>query len=263
MQEKVLEKLREIKKQKELKKYTHQPKISQYSPKNKKRNPYLYNQKSAVFNKGKRMPVYERLYNLGKDKSANKSRKSKVEAFDLGETKKNKNIIFDKERIGSDKKEIKRSNINKSNWIKSNKKNKKIIESIFITIEIKLPNGELKPLKIYKDQNNTIDLINEFCEENGINGEDRKVIFNKVIQYKNAFFERNLNQDNNNFNLNNNEDMDTTDNTNGNLSKNSNESNRKTDNEKLNEKYKSNYEISTSQINKLKTVEDYITYKNQ
>ena len=148
--------------------------------------------------------------------------------------------------------------------IKSNKKNKKIIESIFITIEIKLPNGELKPLKIYKEQNNTFDLINEFCEENGINNEDRKVIFNKVIQYKNAFFERNLNQDNNsNFNLNNNEDMDTTDNTNGNLSKNSNESNRKKDNEKLNEKYKSNYEISTSQINKLKTVEDYITYKNQ
>ena len=263
MQEKVLEKLREIKKQKELKKYTHQPKISQYPQKNKKRKSYLYNQKSGVIGEEKKLPVYERLYNMSKDKNTNKSRKSKAEAFDSGETRKNNNIILDKERIGSDKKKIKHSKINKSNVNKNNKKNKNIIESIFITIEIKLPNGELKPLKIYKDQNNTIDLINEFCEENGINYEDRKVIFNKVIQYKNAFFERNLNQNNNNINLNNNEDMDTTDNTNGNLSKNSNESNRKTDNEKLNEKYKSNNEINTSQINELKTVEDYITYKNK
>ena len=87
-----------------------------------------------------------------------------------------------------------------------------------------------------------------------------------MIQYKNAFFEKNLNEEKNDYNPNNNEDMDTIANTYGNLSKNSNESNKKINNKnnpKINEKYKMSNEININQINKLKTVEDYITYKNQ
>ena len=273
MHEKVLEKLREIKKKKELKKYTPKPKIHDYTPKNTRKKSNLYNQQSEVLNKGKKIPIYEKLYSMKKNYSGKKSeRKSKSEIFNNKEIKKNKDKILYKDKIENNKKKIQPFNVNNSKENKNNLKNiksnlnKTIIDSIYITIEIKMPNGELKPLIIYKDQNNTIDLINEFCEENHITDEDRKIIFNKVIQYKNAFFEKSLNEEKNDYNPNNNEDMDTIANTYGNLSKNSNESNKKINNKnnpKINEKYKMSNEININQINKLKTVDDYITYKNQ
>ena len=74
MHEKVLEKLREIKKQKELKKYTYVPRISQHSPRNpRKSNFNLYNQNSAIMNNGKKIPVYERLYSMRKKYNGNRS----------------------------------------------------------------------------------------------------------------------------------------------------------------------------------------------
>ena len=76
-----------------------------------------------------------------------------------------------------------------------NEKVKNIIDDIYITIEIKIPNGQLKPLKIYnKNYNDTIEFVNKFCKEYNINEQNKKIILKKVIQYKNSFFGNNNNE---------------------------------------------------------------------
>ena len=280
MHEKVLDKLREIKKQKELKKYTYFPRISHQSPRNqRKSNLNLYNQNSAIMNNGKKIPVYERLYSMRKKYNGNRSiRNSMSQNFDFREKQLSKDKMINKNReVKNNKIKTKPFNISDTNIENYDKKlktknnyNKNIIDNIniYITIEIKVPNGELKPLKIYKNQSNIEEIINDFCIENNLNDEDNKTILNKIMQYRNTFFENNINEENNelkNNDLKNNEDMDTFDNTYGN-SKNSNEYNHNNNNkieENLNNSKKENnvIEINDNQDNKLKTLDDYIYYK--
>ena len=283
MHEKVLEKLREIKKQKELKKYTYVPRISQHSPRNpRKSNFNLYNQNSAIMNNGKKIPVYERLYSMRKKYNGNNKsiRNSMSQNFEYRERQLSRDKIINKnKKEKNNETKPKPFNISDVNIEKDGKKNKtqnnfnnKNIIDVYITIEIKIPNGELKPLKIYKNQSNIEELINDFCTENDLNEEDKEIIINKVKQYRNTFFGNNINEENNelkNNNTKNNEDMDTFDNTYVN-SKNSNESNQKNNvknEEKLNnnenEKEKENniIEINDNQDIKLKTLDDQIYYK--
>ena len=57
--------------------------------------------------------------------------------------------------------------------------------------KIKTPNGKSKPIKIFKNQNNINATVEEFCRNNKINNEDKKLIYNQVLFYKNQIFGRN------------------------------------------------------------------------
>ena len=83
--------------------------------------------------------------------------------------------------------DLKDNKINNKNNIIKKKNNKKIIDDIYITMEIKIPSG-VKTFKIYKNNDNINEQINEFCEKYDINEDDKKKLFNKIIQYKNKFF---------------------------------------------------------------------------
>jgi len=104
------------------------------------------------------------------------------------------------------------------NEIINNKEDEKneniIIDGVYITIDIRVPNGLYKPLKIYNtDDNNTIELVNNFCKIYSINDEDKKIILKIVMEYKNYFFGRNINGSNNKNDALVNEDLDTITNT--------------------------------------------------
>ncbi len=287
MHEKALAKLREIKKKRELKKCPHKPKIYVYPP--DQLNKSFDNENSRKYNHRKYVDIFERLYNMRKISNINKPKKSRnfknsplltsnSEIINKSRNNqkikniKNNNYSFTDRKNSDDLKsgkdfektktrpfninnndlnEDKNSNINNTNKEKNNPNNN-IIDNIYVTIEINTPNGELKPLKIYKNQNNIIEILNEFCKENDINEKDKKLILTNIVEYKNAFG-INLIKENNDFNLN--EDNDTNSNTIGNGSKESNKKNG----EKINNNEK---EEINSQNNKLKTLDDYITYKN-
>ena len=107
---------------------------------------------------------------------------------------------------------------NISNEIINNNEDEKneniIIDGVYITIDIRVPNGLYKPLKIYNtDDNNTIELVNNFCKIYSINDEDKKIILKNVMEYKNYFFGRNINGSNNKNDALINEDLDTITNT--------------------------------------------------
>ena len=67
-----------------------------------------------------------------------------------------------------------------------------IIEDAFITIHIKIPNGELKPFEIHnKNLDDTIKSVGIFCKTYNINEEMKSLILEKVLEYKNSFFIKN------------------------------------------------------------------------
>ena len=70
------------------------------------------------------------------------------------------------------------------------------IDNIYITIEIKIPNGQLKPLKIFKNQNNTNEKVNEFCGMYDIDENNKNLLIQKVRKYNNIFFSKNVEEDN-------------------------------------------------------------------
>ena len=95
-----------------------------------------------------------------------------------------------------------------------NKNKDNIIDDVFITLNIRIPNGLSKPLKIYdKDYNDTVESVNNFCKIYSINDENKKIIFRKVMEYKNVFFSRNIIDHNNINGFMLNEDLDTITNT--------------------------------------------------
>ena len=100
--------------------------------------------------------------------------------------------------------DLKEENINKRNNKIKEKYiySKNIIDKIYITLDIKIPNGELKQLKIYKNDNNVIDLVDDFCEKYEMYEKDRDFLLSKVIQYKNECFEKIIIEDNNELNTN-------------------------------------------------------------
>ena len=67
-----------------------------------------------------------------------------------------------------------------------------IIEDAFITIHIKVPNGELKPFEIHnKKLGDIIESVENFCKTYNINEEMKSLILQKVLEYKNSFFNKN------------------------------------------------------------------------
>ena len=92
----------------------------------------------------------------------------------------------------------KNNNVNKyQNYTESNRKSKfnpenEIIENIYITLDIKTPNGIAKPLKIYnKNDNSVIEDVSNFCRIYNLNEEIKKLLINRAIKYKNNFFNNN------------------------------------------------------------------------
>ena len=67
-----------------------------------------------------------------------------------------------------------------------------LIEDAFITIHIKVPNGELKPFEIHNRKlDDTIESVGIFCKTYNINEEMKSLILQKVLEYKNSFFSKN------------------------------------------------------------------------
>ena len=153
-------------------------------------------------------------------KNYEKIQKKKVKPFNItdlnGSNKKKKKINIPIPSSSSNK-SLERNNINNNEYEKNNLENEKtenIIDDVYITIDIKIPNGLLKPLKIYnKNYNDTIELVNNFCKIYTINDENKKIILKKVMQYKNTFFGGNLISDNKKDGPSFNEDLDTNPNT--------------------------------------------------
>ena len=226
LQEKTLEKMREIEILKELKKCTHSPKIN-------KNYPMYAIRLNRTFEIDRNIPIYERLYNMRKNHNANNLRNSKSESFDskLGilsnnrrlknnkrtkkayddyimrnraaiEEKENQRKLIEDKAYGKNYEKIiamkikpfnitdlKKDNKKNNTNIRSKSKEKnKIINNIFVTIEIKINNGQLKPFKIYKNVNNTEEDVDSFCKMFNINEEDKKEIYYQVLHYKNIFF---------------------------------------------------------------------------
>ena len=85
----------------------------------------------------------------------------------------------------------KNNNVNKyQNYTESNRKSKfnpenEIIENIYITLDIKTPNGIAKPLKIYnKNDNSVIEDVSNFCRIYNLNEEIKKLLINRAIKYR-------------------------------------------------------------------------------
>jgi hypothetical protein len=287
LQEKTLERIRQIKNEKELKMCTNIPKINKYVPKipdktiKRNKNNATYDlEESNILKKSKstdsiNIPRFQKLYELRKKEYqngpkldenctfkphlttrvdilnktfSNMSRLKKPKGYE-NYVERNRSLLKKKEyekKLEEDKKygknyeKVQKMKIipfnitdlngsikkKKKNYICNSSridedKNKKvlfgertrnIIDDVYITIDIKIPNGLLKPLKIYnKSDNDTIDMVNKFCKIFSINDENKKIILKKVMQYKNTFFGRNLLDNKDGFILN--EDLDTITNT--------------------------------------------------
>ena len=279
LHEKTLERIREIKKEKELKMCTNVPKINKhYIPRSpnrnfKKKNKTIESEDSKILIKNKsnlniKIPVYEKLYNLRTNINDNNknildenctfkpnlisNQKKLKQIFNSKEkprgyddyVERNKSLLkkneyekkLNEEKIsGQNYDKIKNMKIkpfNITDLNESNNKKKKtiniededindlnknkdnIIDDVFITLNIRIPNGLSKPLKIYdKDYNDTVESVNNFCKTYSINDENKKIIFRKVMEYKNVFFSRNIIDYNNRNGFMLNEDLDTITNT--------------------------------------------------
>ena len=71
-------------------------------------------------------------------------------------------------------------------------KNNAIIDNIYITLDIKLSNGIIKPLKIYnKSDKDTIEDIYNFCKAYSLSEEFNKILIKKAMNYKYNFYGKN------------------------------------------------------------------------
>ena len=202
--EKVLEKLREIKLNKELQKCKNKPEINKcmsYYSIRRNKSFDLKDSNISYKNIDNTIPVYERLYKMRKINCRDKTLKnSKSENFDF------KHNLMIKNYRNKNRVKISSSNINEINKNKNNSElnNKNKVEdqkdikidNIYITIEIKIPNGQLKPLKIYKNQSNTNEKVNEFCGMYDIDEKNKNLLLKKVLKYYNIFFGKNIEEDN-------------------------------------------------------------------
>ena len=186
-------------------------------------------------NQRKRIPIYERLYSLRKIYNQKKiklnedndNNNSEIEnKFNSKRSFNENNYKLNSKNKTKEKNEmnnyvIKNKNINDINnnknmskaqiysrkiqkmKIKNNNNNifqengnNNLIDNIYVIIEIKTPNGEKKPIKIYKNQNDINDVVEKFCKENKINNENKDVIYNKVAYYQDNIFGRNTYKNN-------------------------------------------------------------------
>ena len=210
-QENILKKMREIKDQKELKKCTLRPQILKYKLKRMNKSVDIT---ASRFNKEKKLPKTRRdgskdnknkfnskrsfneinNKNISKSKSKNKNTivvDKKINNFAIknrgtSNNNKNKNNV----QITYQKKKIKNNKIIKSNTSNS------IIDNIYVTIEIKTPNGDKKPIKIFKNQHNINEEVEKFCKENKITNENKDIIYNNALFYSEYLFGRNTYKNN-------------------------------------------------------------------
>lgn len=225
---KVLEKMRQIKIQKEEKKCTLIPKINEYKP----RRIYLQNRlnksvdySSSTIDNDKKVPRYEKLYalrkinntkkitleeeeqlgdkynskrsfqdsNSKKSKSKNKDTKPNLEKNNIQNyaivgkgRNNNNNVNIITSRIYQ-KKTSKRNHLNLSK-----EKNKKEIDNIYVGLDIDTPRGGKKSIRIYQNQDDIHKIVDDFCKKYYIKNEDnKKHIYNQVMNLKNNFFGRN------------------------------------------------------------------------
>ena len=127
----------------------------------------------------------------------------------INENKINENKIYERKT-----KKIKNKFNNKSIKIDKN-----IIDNIYVIMNINLPKGGKGQIKIYKNIDNIKSLVNEFCKKNNINDENRKIIYNEAVMFKNNVFGKNINEikfttENNFDDKQSSENMDTNTNTN-------------------------------------------------
>jgi len=226
LHEKTLEKMREIKLLKELRNCTHSPKINKDYPmyairlnrtfENERNSPIyerLYNMRKNINGNKPRNSKSESFDSkpaLLSNNTRLKNNKRRRKAYDdyimrnraAFEEKENQRKLIEDKACGKNYEKISAMKImpfnitdlkkvhQKNNTSLGNrpKEKNKIINNIFVTIEIKIHNGQLKPFKIYKNQNNTEEAVDNFCTMFNINEEDKKEIYNQVVYYKNIFF---------------------------------------------------------------------------
>ena len=230
LHQKVLQTMREIQNQKEEKKCTLTPKITKYRRKNHFIKDKMNKSVDLTSNyNNEKIPIYERLYRLrkiynhkkikpenndefeekidsknqlkdNKSNSANKNSKSnsklkskspkiKVNEYaiknkDINNNKNiSKNIIYERKT-----QKIKKKFNNKTKNV-----DKKIIDDIYVIMNINLPKGGKKQIRIYKNLNNLKNIVNEFCKKNNINDENKKIIYKEAVSFKNNIFGKNIN----------------------------------------------------------------------
>ena len=125
--------------------------------------------------------------------------KKKLKPFNITDLNDNNKKSKTKKIVTSENKLEQNNNKQLLNNNENEKKENIIIDGVYITINIKIPNGLYKPLKIYNSNyNDTIESVNQFCKIYSINDENKKIILKNVMEYKNSFFGRNLNDNNKN-----------------------------------------------------------------
>ena len=73
-----------------------------------------------------------------------------------------------------------------------NEKVENVIDSVYITMDIRVSNGLIKPLKIYnKNDKGTIEDVTDFCKKYKINEETQKDLIKKALKFKFNFFGKN------------------------------------------------------------------------
>ena len=109
-------------------------------------------------------------------KNYEKVKKMNVKPFDITDLKKEKASSKNKDKSNN-------------NELINNFGNENIFEDFFITVNVKIPNGLSKPLKIYdNNDDDTLETVNSFCKIYHINDDYKKIIYKKVIQYKKSIF---------------------------------------------------------------------------
>jgi hypothetical protein len=100
----------------------------------------------------------------------------------------------------------------KNRYNLENDKIENIIDNIYITMDIKVSIGVIKPLKIYnKSDKETIDNISNFCKIYRFNEETKRMLIKKALKLKYNFFGKNIENSRERFIMG--EDLDTITNT--------------------------------------------------
>ena len=117
-----------------------------------------------------------------KDLNANNKNMDNANTFNNKLKNINNNKVYEKK---IQKMKMKHFNISKE------MDNNNIIDDIYVIMDINTPKGGKKPIKIYKNQENINELVDNFCKKNNINDKDRKTIYNQALLYQNNIFGRN------------------------------------------------------------------------
>ena len=211
IKDKTLEKMRISNQEKELKECTFTPKINKYIGRNINYNIYRKSENKSQ----EKDRNYSFRPNLNTDNDylsktfTNMKRPIKTKGYDKF-IKRNRRVIerkkyeqkleedkiygknYDKIKKNNKLKETNISPYKKEINIKKKEKVEKecIIDNVYITMDIQLPNGIIKPLQIYNLSDSEVtDIVFEFCKHHRIKDNDRNKIQKHALQFKNKFFQ--------------------------------------------------------------------------